>query len=346
MNDRILVKILPCGQGDCIVLEWVKGDTEKIGIIDCNSRNANPKRLVNYIVKKGYKELDFVLMTHPHYDHYSGIKKLLKLCFNRPEPIVVNNFIATIDAQFVRYDEQLDMVAYVMHKTSPKYRSRLYGLLKFVYEQKGTNILKTKNFNDTSVYTLNENVEIKCVAPSNEEHQKFFEIEAGKPGTVEPPNNPTANYLSSVIAVVNSNTRDCLALFTSDCESDTFQRLLDPVYRQETPIEKDVPLFQIPHHGSVNNHNEGFWSEISVGDSHTFLSVGRNNWGHPSSSVVKYFKKNARTFRSTIDMDSETQKDDVMVLWSKTESSVLNDSEGVEIKYTLDIAGNCELIDG
>lgn len=61
---------------------------------------------------------------------------------------------------------------------------------------------------------------------------------------------------------------------------------------------KDVPknpyLVKVPHHGSVYSLDEGFYKALKAGVS--VISVGRNNYGHPSAEVVsalnRYCKKN------------------------------------------------------
>ncbi len=67
------------GQGDSIILEWEANNTRKIGIIDCNLfHNQNP--VLEYVIKKKYKTIEFLLLSHPHLDHFSGFLELIKYC--------------------------------------------------------------------------------------------------------------------------------------------------------------------------------------------------------------------------------------------------------------------------
>ena len=61
-------------QGDGLVLH---SDTGYTLIIDgFDGKNAT-KRLINYLKTKGYKDL-YLLLSHPHYDHYRGLVMILE----------------------------------------------------------------------------------------------------------------------------------------------------------------------------------------------------------------------------------------------------------------------------
>jgi competence protein ComEC len=75
------IRFLNVGQGDSIILEWqdITDLSWKIGIIDCNLYlNANPT--LSYLIQNNYKEIEFILLSHPHSDHFSGMKALLLHC--------------------------------------------------------------------------------------------------------------------------------------------------------------------------------------------------------------------------------------------------------------------------
>lgn len=63
------------GQGDSIILEWDKDGKKKIGIIDCNKYfGANP--VLSYIKNPENKveEIEFLILSHPHHDHFLDLK--------------------------------------------------------------------------------------------------------------------------------------------------------------------------------------------------------------------------------------------------------------------------------
>ena len=67
------------GQGDSIIIEWKRDSLSKIGIIDCNLMgNKNPT--LEHIISSNYSEIDFIILSHPHYDHFSGLVQILEYC--------------------------------------------------------------------------------------------------------------------------------------------------------------------------------------------------------------------------------------------------------------------------
>ncbi len=77
--DILTVDIFDVGQGDAIFL-----DAKKAGriLIDCGSddRYFEPGSsvVIPALIKKGIKELDYLVITHEHFDHYSGVPAILK----------------------------------------------------------------------------------------------------------------------------------------------------------------------------------------------------------------------------------------------------------------------------
>ena len=77
------------GQGDSIIIEW----DDKIGIIDCNIyKDSNP--VLEYISQKDIEEIEFIILSHFHFDHFSGFPKLFDYC--RDNKIKIKYFFHTI----------------------------------------------------------------------------------------------------------------------------------------------------------------------------------------------------------------------------------------------------------
>ena len=67
-------------QGDSILIKWDQDDKQKIGLIDCHSDNDNPSLKFIEANKHRIKEIEFVFISHPHFDHFSGVVDLFKFC--------------------------------------------------------------------------------------------------------------------------------------------------------------------------------------------------------------------------------------------------------------------------
>jgi competence protein ComEC len=98
------IHVLDVGHGDTIILEMPKGANETIfGVVDCVKYDSVVKQ---YLDKLGAKHLAFVVATHPHDDHISGIEALLRAYQGK-----VGEFW---DSGFIHYsDTYLDLLTYV-----------------------------------------------------------------------------------------------------------------------------------------------------------------------------------------------------------------------------------------
>ena len=91
--DGVLhVHMIDCGQGDSFLFE----QNGKYGLIDCGTRGTG-KDVVKYLQNQGVKKLEFVVGTHPHYDHMGGMYAVLNAftCKKIYIPKVENGLITT-----------------------------------------------------------------------------------------------------------------------------------------------------------------------------------------------------------------------------------------------------------
>ena len=63
------------GQGDSIILVWNDSGLVKVGIIDCNNHNGS---ILTHIKSLGSSIfIEFIVLSHPHDDHFSGLLDLI-----------------------------------------------------------------------------------------------------------------------------------------------------------------------------------------------------------------------------------------------------------------------------
>ena len=80
------------GNGDSILIEWETDNCRKFGLIDCyDSYDDNERPVFNYLRDLWLKYrgdgdipdvnpfFEFVLMTHAHLDHYSGLLRIMRI---------------------------------------------------------------------------------------------------------------------------------------------------------------------------------------------------------------------------------------------------------------------------
>jgi beta-lactamase superfamily II metal-dependent hydrolase len=76
----LAIHILNVGHGDSIILEFQGNEGKKaFAVIDSNCRNGIPiPRALSKLQELGADSLSFVALTHPHADHYMGMKAILE----------------------------------------------------------------------------------------------------------------------------------------------------------------------------------------------------------------------------------------------------------------------------
>jgi competence protein ComEC len=290
------------GQGDSIILEWLDNGISKIGIIDCHLfNNTNP--VLNHIQEVNYKEIDFIILSHPHYDHFSGFTQLLKYCHTHR--IIIQKFLHTsyLSPDYLR----------AANKTVIAQRE-LDGLFKEIkqlwkFEQI---ILKQGFINDlTKDIRLNDDIFLKILAPSTHEMDAYLSNSKVENDEESYENNTNANWLSTFLKIYST---DWQILLTSDCE----KRVLNRWKNSNGFSNRKLLLAQSPHHGAKGNHTETFWEQfVSTTQTPIAISVGGNSYKHPSQDNIDYFTKNGFKIYTT-------QQGEVMSKEAQRISSILD----------------------
>ncbi len=84
--SKLSVTFIDVGWGDSIFIESVTNNSTHYALIDCNDTTYNRSSLI--YVKKYLKKMhvdyesqmhlfDFILLSHPHHDHISGVKQMM-----------------------------------------------------------------------------------------------------------------------------------------------------------------------------------------------------------------------------------------------------------------------------
>ena len=96
---KLKVTFKDVGQGDSIIIEWRKNSKSYVGIIDCNLKTNNRNPILEHIKILSTKEISFIILSHPHYDHFSGFEDLFNYC--EKNKIIIKNFIHTAHANII-----------------------------------------------------------------------------------------------------------------------------------------------------------------------------------------------------------------------------------------------------
>ena len=274
------------GQGDSIILEWIcsKTSEKKIAIIDCNNNESNP--ILEHLISEDYKNIEFIILSHPHYDHFSGFTKVLQHCIS--ERIFIKYFVHTCDSvpEFIQTANRT--------KTAKKAIQELFLLMRELPLKLGTKIGAMSSDSVTNFIPIDYGIKLIMLSPSLLELDNYRKgVNFGK--TEEEASNDTnANWLSTVFQILLPN--NTYALLTSDCSSKSLTRI------GKSNFDEDHKLLigQSPHHGAAGNHTGTFWRMRKYdNDIPVVFSVGKNNYKHPSQKAIKDFIKYNYKIHST-----------------------------------------------
>ena len=278
------------GQGDSIILEWTNDGSDKIGIIDCSKKNNN-NPVLDYLKNSTYKEIEFVVLSHPHSDHYNGMVELFS--YIEHAGIYVNNFYHSLLILGPEYYKYLHLV---------EIDTEAIKMLKEITEITGA--LREKNFIrrinpvfENTRIDLAENMYLKALSPSQREAEIYMKMIGYEPYRDKKKSSSAANYLSTLFKLV---VNDKYCLLTSDCEPETFLRVLSERAHPEFH-NKALFLGQLPHHGAEKNYVPAFWDAVIREDlRHAVVSAGSNfKYKHPHFPVIKGFFDNGYQIHAT-----------------------------------------------
>jgi beta-lactamase superfamily II metal-dependent hydrolase len=301
------INFLEAGQGDSIVIEWKDDDgIYKIGIVDCNLKTGNYNPTINFLKSNNSRRIEFMILTHPHTDHFSGFLSLLNYC--EKEKINIDKFYHTghYNKDYIKSicDKKIQLSLSSVYGDedtygSPKYKlSSLYLKLEQLHKAKNSILNKASLISDETIHiVLNQKYKIKFLAPAHYDEINEYLRKAAVPienNCYMLENNPDANLLCTVLKI---SSPDSYILLTSDANKKVLKRLEDSVFSN---LEKRIKLTDVPHHGSNSNHYEEFWLQRKNGtDIPAIFSVG-DGYNHPSENVVKFFHEHYKVFSTNL----------------------------------------------
>jgi len=263
------------GQGDSIILEWEDNKIAKICIIDCNLfHGQNP--VLDYIIKKNYKTIEYLILSHPHLDHFSGFLPLIEYC--KANSIKILYFLHTC-SQVPSFLESATKSA-----ESERELQRLFLYLFRNYQDQGIKVATIQGNSPNSSIHLNKRLALKVLSPTLDELNKYVRNAYYPFNEEESLDNPKANWLSTIIKIESENW---YVLLTSDADKSSLIRIDK---HESSELDKTLTIGQIPHHGAFGNHNNTFWKKRNRFDKTAMVvSSGPNSHDHPSTQVINFF---------------------------------------------------------
>jgi beta-lactamase superfamily II metal-dependent hydrolase len=268
------------GQGDTIIIEWKSKGKVRLGIVDCKS-HAGLTPAIEHVRDK--ERVEFMVLTHPHSDHYSGFPALLRFCEQKGIEIGLFVYTTRLIPQYIKTivlsQNEKDTLADTFRAVT---RLKEKGLLE--KRGIGTDVMRP--------IIIRDDVTFELLSPSEDEHDRFARSLFDEKAQMS--KSPNANYVSAVSLIDGG---DWHILLTSDAERSSLKRIgLGPLKKDFTTLV----LGQSPHHGSEKNHYRAFWKNRNHPEGTPIaISAGPNAYGHPSESVVDDFRNLDYEVRAT-----------------------------------------------
>lgn len=260
------------GQGDSVFIEWAKEDGNHYGIIDCNLvGDQNP--ILDEIKKRDVKNIDFVISSHLHTDHYSGFAGLLQHCISNS--ITIKLFLHTFTSDMTNILN--------LFKMSQKKQRNTDDFIKFYIEAMEKEIFldcATITHRTEKIY-LTDTIYLSFYSPNQNDYDNLS-LQRVQYENKRTTNKPDFNTVSTIIEITNSIES---IILTSDATKKQFKRI-------NNKITRNVTLVQVPHHGSPTGLEELFWTSINkVEACPSVFSVGECTRDQlPKRDVVEFFE--------------------------------------------------------
>jgi len=265
------------GQGDSIILEWNGAEGHNLGIVDCHRyEGGNP--VVQHLIDTELESIKFIILSHPHYDHYSGLLELLDFC--EQQNIKIERFAHTSGyhfnyMQWFELDEnKVALLEAIFLKIHRLHRKKFIKYIGNLSQDWGIMLDKKQG------------IRLKCLSPSNDEFTRYLKKAKPIQNQNSEQNSRAANLLSTVLKIT---TKDSYILLTSDAEKTTFERLHTTC--MDDYLADKLTLCQIPHHGSFKNHYSHFWNDLnrSVNCPAVASAGEHDSYNHPEIQVIESF---------------------------------------------------------
>lgn len=269
------VSFLNVGHGDSILINWEVDEEKHIGIVDCN-KNKSTNPILDYLINQHIRKIDFIVLSHPHVDHYSGFPELFD--YIGTNSIEVGHFIHTLygDPKYLNWAE-IEYTDRLLLQTVIDNFLDLNDNKKLIKNIE----LATQNWS----IDLFGNYSLKAISPSDSEVRtrkdkiNFYKNENRAICS------SSSNYLSTVF-VLSNKISDKHILLTSDATNYTLERLVN-----SSQLKQTFAAIQVPHHGSSKSLVEKFWNTLSYEEhKKAIISAGINKkYNLPDYKVVEFF---------------------------------------------------------
>jgi len=241
--------ILNVGHGDSIVLRCEKPEGAVFGVVDSNRTGTQTPAALDKLRQLGATKLSFVMLTHPHADHYQGLSEILKAYDGR-----IDHFYTFPVGDFItaKAKKLKDLFARMIKETEGSQREALFELFTIFAHAKRCVRERTLVWEEpvgrwNRVYPPGfDALRLEVLLPLPKCKGVFFQLlDAEDPRALV---TDTPNTLSTVLRISLNQT---VLMLGADSPYNAWYD-----HRAQTQKYGDRPdahLVKVPHHGSKHD---------------------------------------------------------------------------------------------
>ena len=260
-SNEMRICNLSVGQGDCCVI--LRG--RACVVIDCGAQGkttVGERILQPFLLYHGFEKPTLVIISHTDSDHVNGLTELLQGEWN---DVVVALPITEQDGEYASMLSAATVPHNAYSETSVK-ESEVGEEMMNNIEPGRVRFLSDGDTIHVSCGMFTDDMIITALHPVNGSTSNVFD----------------KNEESLVVSVSDGRYT---ALFTGDCGKET----LAGIVLRNALVAAGCDYLKVAHHGSVHSAEPSFYEVVHPAVA--VISVGANNYGHPSPKTIEMVRE-------------------------------------------------------
>ena len=292
--SELKLKFYHVGDGDCLLIYLPDGT---LGLVDSHVPGwmDDCPALVDILAHER-RELSFVCLTHPHADHYGGLKKILtdgRLTIAEFWHTIddVQNFLMAMNT--IQVPDIDDPWAELSEQYFVDQKKELIEVYEAALDLKEKKQTKWRRMNEMKDLRAFAGCQFKSLSPSDNDIDRYVKkLGNQKRKAID---QATVNNLSSVLLLRYAGVS---ILLGADATSTGWKQILNVAKQNAFEGELKSQVLKVSHHGAKDEHLERLLIAIhKEGESYAIISAGSRT--HPHRECIKVLKESGRRIFTT-----------------------------------------------
>lgn len=277
----LTIHVLNAGKGDSIVLHYEDDESESFGVIDSNSKGGDVPAL-RKLDELGAQRLSFLMLTHPHADHYLGLEQVL----SRYAGNIGTIFTFPVERDRGRLEKLAKRYLHAGATGGPSVKGAAESFVTFIAGagrgasewEAPTGLLGLLSVEGFAGVTFRQ-----ILPPSRVKGRFYQDLDKG----TYDPESTYPNELCLAVQVSYAGVRTVLGA------DGTHANWLYQQSRLKGGDELGSQVVKLPHHGSAEDCSDAVLDSLFAGNfGQRIALISANGASHPSAEVLQYLRKN------------------------------------------------------